>query len=399
MHPRVREALQSGEARRKSSINQARGVLTPAKTGHIDLMASDGENNTRAPSQDAGFMGLLMPLYSIIVIAFLVYTLCRLLNRESTEMQDTHTVSTPTDDPVTSDTIKNLGVYDWSQIENMMQQPSFAIIEETKIQEPVLDEQIHLLTAQLEDKERAMTKLLVSIDELSGQLALSGILPRIPSLFIRRNQQLRSLDPRINVSQEKDDLLRKLATGSQKKLSSSVVSDALQLLIYNMEILKRYLVDIERLREKLNQLKVDEAEQLVSNRDEDDAIFSHEFNPQTHESRGEISKDSGGTCNDPSVFESAEVTPCLVLPREDKYKEEESREKDAQKNDYLIDSPEQLESRNTDDNLIGNEESEIIGHVRHEKSFAFDGTEIPTECSVRERRTKRRRKRKCSKSK
>lgn len=156
------------------------------------------------------------------------------------------------------------------------------------------------LMDKLEAKEKIMLRLLSTIDGVGSKLVDAGILPSIPGLFsnksdssnestgektsdkIRGNENTSS--SHFNTSSHGTKSIEQESTSSDTKLlekqlaastsfiaslgsgaktlfspsyRSSVVSDALRLLIQNMELFKSYLIEVENLRRKLNLLQVE----------------------------------------------------------------------------------------------------------------------------------------------
>lgn len=90
MHPRMREAMSQGNS----------GRLPPAQPLKTQMSMSSDGTTARLPVQAAratgpssvGTLGIIMPIYSIVIVLFFIYTMFKLITRDNEEEEQESTV-------------------------------------------------------------------------------------------------------------------------------------------------------------------------------------------------------------------------------------------------------------------------------------------------------------------
>ncbi|KAI1289576.1 hypothetical protein HDE_08787 [Halotydeus destructor] len=268
MHPRLREAMKSAplivakkETTRSPSplLSQVSGQQATDKQP-----INQGGNGNGQKLAGGGAMSFIMPVYTIAIVIFFVFTIFKLLTRkEDEELNSVKPVLKDfAMDPenrkyILSEQYDEAGSTIMANLDTRRRQlivekcprdmwPGHATIsaklhnqstrggrKSNAVNRQLNDPELFKLRKNLRDKEAALALLLKKMNSTSSSLVDTGILPSIPGLFCGRGD-----------------------FGFDKKtLSNSTVSTALRTLIVDMETFKTYLIQVEDGRNRLDKYK------------------------------------------------------------------------------------------------------------------------------------------------
>ena len=125
MHPRIREAMASGNKVNSPASDASRVPVVPLRArdrtvnpGQI-REASNSDLNKLPALAGPGVMGLIMPIYSIVIVAFFLYTMFKLISKNDSDQNEnghtTNDVST-LDDSVDHCSNNHHGNYYYNEI-------------------------------------------------------------------------------------------------------------------------------------------------------------------------------------------------------------------------------------------------------------------------------------------